>query len=36
MVWRAYLPVGDPDEIADRLLGATCLGGMVKGDSDRM
>jgi AcrR family transcriptional regulator len=30
-VSRPYLPFGDPDEFADRLLGAACLGGMVRG-----
>lgn len=29
-VSRPYLPFGDPDEFADRLLGAACLGGMVR------
>jgi len=31
LVSRPYLPFGDPDEFADRLFGAVCLGGMVMG-----
>jgi len=28
---RPYLPFGDPEEFADRVLSAACLGGMVRG-----
>ena len=31
LVSRPYLPFGDPEEFADRVLGAACLGGMVRG-----
>ncbi|MEZ0051645.1 AcrR family transcriptional regulator [Mycobacterium sp. MAA66] len=30
-VSRPYLPFGDPEEFADQVLSAACLGGMVRG-----
>ncbi|WP_309226837.1 MULTISPECIES: TetR/AcrR family transcriptional regulator [unclassified Mycolicibacterium] len=31
LISRPYLPFGDPEEFADRVLSAACLGGMVRG-----